>query len=170
MSNAKEAYMDITKYASELPYPEIKQRDNLHDAKLLMPNYGGQVSELSAILQYAYQAYINWDNDNLHTPLEKIAITEMRHHELLGETIFKLGGYPVMGGRTFWNGSYVNYTAEPKKFLENNIAAEELAIMNYERTILALDGEDVKLLLERIILDEEIHIKIFKELLASLNN
>lgn len=37
--------------------------------------------------------------------------------------------------------------------------------MNYERTILNLDDECIKMMLERIILDEEIHIKIFKELL-----
>ena len=37
--------------------------------------------------------------------------------------------------------------------------------MNYERTILNLSTDSVKMLLERIILDEEIHIKIFKQLL-----
>ena len=46
--------------------------------------------------------------------------------------------------------------------------AEEAAIMNYERTILNLNEESVKMLLERIILDEEIHINIFKELLKIL--
>ena len=40
--------------------------------------------------------------------------------------------------------------------------------MNYERTILNLNEESVKMLLERIILDEEIHINIFKELLKIL--
>ncbi len=59
----------------------------------------------------------------------------------------------------------VNYTLDPRKFLQQNIAAEESAIMNYERTILNLDDECIKMMLERIILDEEIHIKIFKELL-----
>lgn len=56
----------------------------------------------------------------------------------------------------------------PQKFLRQNITAEETAILNYERTVLALHTESVKTLLERIILDEELHIKIFKELLAGL--
>ena len=92
----------------------------------------------------------------------------MRHHELLGKAIVKLGGYPVMGGRTYWSGSFVNYTLDPKKFLRENITAEETAILNYERTVLSLRTESVKALIERIVLDEELHIKIFKDLLASL--
>lgn len=49
-----------------------------------------------------------------------------------------------------------------------NIAAEEAAILNYERTVLNLRTESVKQLVERIILDEELHIKIFKEMLAQI--
>ena len=70
-----------------------------------------------------------------------------------------------MGARTYWNGSFVNYTLDPKRYLSENILAEQNAIMNYERTILNLSTDSVKMLLERIILDEEIHIKIFKQLL-----
>jgi len=162
--------MDITNFASELPYPEIISSNNLHDAKLLMPDYSGQNGELTAILTYSYQSYISWQNDEFADILEKIATVEMHHHEMLGKTIFKLGGYPVMGGRNYWNGSYVNYTIEPKRFLENNIAAEETAILNYERTLLNLSEEQVKLLIERIILDEEIHIKVFRTLLKQMDD
>ena len=70
-----------------------------------------------------------------------------------------------MGARTYWNGSFANYTLDPKRYLSENILAEQNAIMNYERTILNLSTDSVKMLLERIILDEEIHIKIFKQLL-----
>lgn len=162
--------MDIMNFASELPYPEITPSSNLHDAKLLMPDYSGQNGELTAILTYGYQSYISWQNAELSKALEEIGIVEMHHHEMLGKAIYKLGGYPVMGGRNYWNGSYVNYTIEPKRFLENNIVAEETAILNYERTILNINEEQVKLLIERIILDEEMHIKIFKSLLQQLKD
>lgn len=158
--------MDLTKCASDLPYPEIEVQENIADSKLLMPSYGGAASELTAILTYTFQSYISLKTPELKKTLECISITEMRHHKLLGEAIYKLGGYPIMGGRTYWNGSFVNYTLDAKKFLQQNIMAEETAILNYERTILNLDSEPVKLLIERIILDEEIHIKIFKELLG----
>lgn len=155
-------------YAVELPYPEIEAAENLADSKLLMPNYGGPSGELTAITTYCFQLYVSGRNRQLADALEGIAKVEMKHHALLGDAIFKLGGYPVMGGRTYWSGSFVNYMLDPKKFLRQNITAEETAILNYERTVLNLRTESVKTLLERIILDEELHIKIFKDLIASL--
>ena len=131
------------------------------------PVYAGSASELTAVLTYSFQRYVSPKYPEITTALKGIAITEMHHHELLGETIYALGGYPVMGARTYWNGSLVNYTLDPRKYLRQNIVAEETAILNYERTILNLTTDSVKMLLERIILDEEVHIKIFKELLKS---
>lgn len=154
-------------YGSELPYPEIVVEKNIPDSKLLMPSYGGPSGEATAIMTYSFQHFIT-EQDELASALIGIAITEMKHFSLLGECIYRLGGYPIVGGRTYWNGSFVNYTLDKRKFLEQNIMAEETAILNYERTILNLSQESVKLLLERIILDEEVHIKIFKELLNGL--
>lgn len=159
--------MDLTKYASDLPYPKIEVEQNVAESKLLMPVYGGSASELTAVLTYSFQRYVSPKYPEITTALKGIAITEMHLHELLGETIYALGGYPVMGARTYWNGSLVNYTLDPRKYLRQNIVAEETAILNYERTILNLTTDSVKMLLERIILDEEVHIKIFKELLKS---
>ena len=159
--------MDLTKYASDLSYPEIEVEQNVAESKLLMPVYSGSASELTAVLTYSFQRYVSPKYPEITTALKGIAITEMHHHELLGETIYALGGYPVRGARTYWNGSLVNYTLDPRKYLRQNIVAEETAILNYERTILNLTTDSVKMLLERIILDEEVHIKIFKELLKS---
>lgn len=156
------------KYASDLPYPEIVVDENLQEAKMLMPSYSGVAGELTAILTYAFQSYITLKQQDVKEVLEKIAQVEMHHHELLGTTITKLGGFPVMGARNYWNGSFVNYTLDPKKFLAQNIVAEENAIRNYERTILNITSPQVKTLLERIILDEQVHIEDFKELLKGL--
>lgn len=154
-------------FGSELPYPEIHVEENVADGKLLMQSFGGPSSETTAVMTYSFQHFISKD-DELSSALIGIAKNEMKHFDILGECIHALGGYPVVGGRTYWNGSFVNYTLDPRKFLQQNIMAEETAILNYERTILNLSQENVKLLLERIILDEEIHIKIFKELLNGL--
>ena len=159
--------MDLSKYASNLPYPEIQVEPNVAESKLLMPVYSGSSGELTAVMTYCFQTYITPKYPDIQEALEGIAITEMRHHELLGKAIYQLGGYPIMGARTYWNGSFANYTLDPRKYLRQNIVAEETAILNYERTILNLTTDSVKMLLERIILDEEVHIKIFKELLKS---
>ncbi|MBR4801006.1 MAG: manganese catalase family protein [Clostridia bacterium] len=160
-------YMNL-KYSSDLPYPEIIVEENVQESKLLMPSYSGVASELTAILTYSFQSYITLQLPEIRDVIEGIAQTEMLHHELLGTTITKLGGFPVMGARSYWNGSFVNYTLDPKKFLKQNILAEENAIKNYERTILNLTSPSVKMLLERIILDEQVHIEDFKELLQTL--
>ena len=157
--------MEITKFASDLPYPTIEVNKSISESKLLMPSYAGSGSELTAVMTYCFQSYITPRYPELAKALMGIAKVEMHHHKLLGSAVFELGGYPVMGARTWWNGSFASYTLDPKKFLQQNIMAEEAAIMNYERTILNLSYECVKMLLERIILDEEMHIKIFKELL-----
>ena len=159
--------MDLSKYASELPYPEIEVEKNVAESKLLMPVYSGSSGELTAVLTYCFQLYITPKYPDIQEALEGIAVTEMRHHELLGKTIYKLGGYPIMGARTYWNGSFANYTLDPRKYLLENIRGEKNAIINYERTILNLTNESVKTLLARIIIDEEIHIKVFKDLLSN---
>ena len=161
--------MEHTLYACELPYPEVEAAPCLADAKLLMPDYGGPQGELTAVTTYCFQHYItSASRPELAEALAGIAKVEMRHHALLGETVFTLGGYPVMGGRTYWNGSFADYTLSPEKFLARDIHAEEAAILAYERTVLALRTESVKLLIERIILDEELHIKLLRDLIASL--
>ncbi len=160
--------MENFKFASDLPYPEVEARENLSEAKLLMPSYAGAGSELTAILTYSFQQFISPETSELSRALSGIARCEMHHFELLGRAIFKLGGYPIMGSRTYHSGSMVNYTLDPHKYLSQNIAAEEAAIVGYERTVLNLHNESVKLLIERIILDEELHINVFKELLKSL--
>ena len=160
--------MENLKFASELPYPAVEGEENLAEAKMLMPSYAGTLSELTSILTYSFQSYISPSDGEIRRALTNVAKCEMKHHMLLGDAIFKLGGYPIMGARTYFNGSMVNYTLDPHKFLRQNVAAEEAAIVNYERTVLNLQNESVKLLLERIILDEEMHIKVFNELINML--
>jgi Mn-containing catalase len=164
-------FEELIAYDSQ-PYPEpVIPYKNPLEAKRLMNDYGGRDSETTAILQYSYQTYIIKQAFPAYAKkLEEIAIVEMRHHELLGTTIAELGGYPVIGGKnSFWNGSYVNYVNDLKKLLEANIQGEELAIINYEKTILSIQNDSIKQLIERIILDEKQHIVIFKAMLSSLN-
>lgn len=156
------------KFASDLPYPEITIDHNPKDAKLLMGVYSGACGELTAILTYAYQGYITQKYHELHDTLIGIAKVEMHHHALLGETIYALGGYPVMGARNYWNGSYADYTLNIQNFLKDDIASEQNAILNYERTMLNIDTESVKALIERIILDEQEHIKILTQTLNQI--
>ncbi|NCA66561.1 MAG: bacterioferritin [Clostridia bacterium] len=162
--------MDFSKLLvrSDAEWPEaVIEHPNLKEAMLLQEDYAAKDSETTAIFTYSFQTYIIEPMDEtLGHIFEEIAISEMTHHEKLGLMIVQLGGNPVIGARNgWWNGSYVNYTRNIRDMLVHNIKIEQAAIMHYRETISKLSNPSIKAVLERIILDEEIHIVTFKALL-----
>ncbi|MEG1510205.1 MAG: ferritin family protein [Clostridia bacterium] len=152
----------------DLPYPEVTPTEqNMHDVKLLMPNYGGKGSETTAIFQYTYQHYIlHGVNEHIADTLLGIGLAEMSHHEKLAESIVNLKGDPVIaGGYNWWTGANVNYTKQIKNIILTNIIDEQNAIKQYEQTNRFINNMEVKALIDRIIMDEELHIIKLKELL-----
>lgn len=154
-----------------LPYPAIKTEGrNPYFAALLMQDYAGRNSEMTAINQYFYQHLIVTDeNRRLAETLECISIVEMHHLHILGELIVLLGGNPQFrtDGRRgyYWRGDYVSYTQNIRRFLENNITAERNAISAYKIRYRQITDDGVRKNLERIILDEEHHIELFEHAL-----
>jgi bacterioferritin len=140
---------------------------NIGEAMLLMGDYAGKVSEVSAIMQYMYQHYtLSAIAPETADVLEDIAITEMGHNELLGKTIVKLGGDPIFGADyRYWNAGFVNYTRDLKKMLLIDIQDEENAIENYLKTIEALETQSIRNMISCIIEEEKSHIMVLKELL-----
>lgn len=157
----------------DIPYPEIKVcGKNPHYAALLTEDYAGQTSELSAIFTYLFQKFV-CVNEKVSETMDCIAMVEMHHMVFLGEIITMLGGCPRIGVQTgcnvrFWSGQYLNYDTNPRRFLKQNIAQERVAIASYRKRIDQICDRFVREVLERIILDEEHHIKLFMELLEEL--
>jgi bacterioferritin len=94
----------------------------------------------------------------------------MKHLDLLGATIYLLGALPKYRGSyttygQYWNGYFVNYDKDLKDMIKIDIQSEKEAIKNYKRHIEMIDDRYIKKLLERIILDEEKHIKLLKDYL-----
>lgn len=159
------------KTKSDKVYPEIIiTAPNPAEAALLQSDYAGTGSETTAIMTYIYQSYIiRLFDEDIADVLEKIAITEMHHHDILGTTIARLGGNPVIGAdNRWWTGANVNYSVNLKDMLTENIKAEQAAIQNYRCTIAKLTNESIKETLECIIADEEVHIATFAILLKYL--
>ena len=50
--------MDLSKYASALPYPDVEVEKNIAESKLLMPVYSGSTGELTAVTTYIFQTYV----------------------------------------------------------------------------------------------------------------
>ncbi len=158
------------KFQAELPYPKVVITEkNPQEVKLLMPVYSGRESEATAIFSYIYGHYVTSGvSGDLSDCLKRFAIVEMHHHALLGEAIFDLGGTPYIGGNyNYWQGSYVNYAKEPIAIIKNAIEREKQAVKGYKSVAARTTVPDIKLLIERIILDEEVHIASLTELLEA---
>ncbi|MDD2212864.1 MAG: manganese catalase family protein [Clostridia bacterium] len=160
------------KYADPSPYPEVKVLGpNLYYAELLMDDYAGVTSEFTAINQYLYHYFFFEDIDEeLGELLENVAINEMLHMEILAETIKKLGGNPVIRGSystngNYWHGGFIYYGTQLCERLKANIEAEYKAIENYQKHICLIADPNVQAILQRIILDEKVHIKLFNQAL-----
>ncbi len=147
-------------------YPHLSGNRDRREVALLMPVYGGKDSETSAIMGYAYQSYVLREKyREIAACLEKIAVTEMYHHELLAEAVLFFGGTPYIGdNQRYWQGGYLQYTQNVDTILQNDILAEKKAVFDYKNVIRLSRNDSLKNLLERIIEDEKIHIETLRGL------
>ncbi|MEG0026173.1 MAG: manganese catalase family protein [Bacilli bacterium] len=158
-------------YQSTLPYPKIKVvKQNQLYAEILSSSYAGANSELSAIHLYIYQYLIEENSfSQYHEILKEIAKVEMHHLNMLGQIIMKLGKEPKFNSYdnmkiTPWSTTNINYKTDLLTMLEIDIKGEQTAIKNYQKQIKQIDDIYIKDLLNRIILDEQIHLTIFEKL------
>ena len=160
------------KYYVDIPYPKIQvERPNIEYAKILSNIYAGEVSEESCIGLYIFE-HISLFNTYLEyaEALKKIAIVEMHHLEILGELIDLLGMKPAFMSYDNlkkecipWNACYINYNTNIKDIIDLDIQAEENAIACYQDLLTIIKDKYITQILERIIMDEELHLSIFRE-------
>jgi bacterioferritin len=153
-------------YKSDLPYPEISCQDkNKSYVNLIQVNYAGAISELTATNQYIYHSLaISEKFKDVAHCLKHIAMVEMEHLEILGKLIIALGGNPRFeinkGGRELeWSPKFIEYGSNLASMLRENIDGEKAAIRQYKSTISLIKDDNITKILERIIVDEEIHIQ-----------
>ena len=141
--------------------------------KMVEKAFGGKISEMTAVTQYMFQHIIT-ENKSIKHALKQIAITEMKHYEILGNLLNNSNSTPFLGSINFkdnfetWNGSYIYYNKNIKNYLLNNIESEKNAILNYKEIINNSNDLRVKDIFTRIIEDEYRHIEIFYSILATL--
>lgn len=156
----------------DLPYPPIQVMGrNPKYADLLLMDYCGSVSELSAVLQY-----VNNENrmSGEHCPLIRtilgIAMAEMMHLQKLGELIHLLGGnvcFQTKQPNGLWSPSCLTLPDCIPQMLQADLEAEKAAIRQYRMHIQAIQDPCVNAVLKRIIQDEEYHILILQSLMQN---
>lgn len=162
-------------YAAAGPYPPIRVQElNPAYARMLKMDADSARSEVTSSMQYIYQSWVlSLQNEALSEMLRGIAIVEMRHLDILGRLIAQLGGNPgyavlQQGRPVSWNGSMVSYTQQPDRMLEGNILLEQHAVDTYTQQIAHIKDPYVVDVLKRILLDEQLHLELFRSSLQQL--
>jgi len=161
-------YEELNKMLKEMdkiPFPKIEvRRPNILFTRELYNSYAGSGGELTAITQYIYENIAYENRQNIANLLLAVAIQEMRHLKTLGGILVKNGVTPYYIGskNDKWCSNNVRYNFQSiEEMLKYNIGTEEEAIREYKRLIERTNNETIRATLERIIMDEENHIKVF---------
>lgn len=155
------------KYCADGAYPILQNvQHNSQYARVLQNNYAGKGGEVTATMQYCYQDFVaHRFNQDIATVLSGIAKVEMHHMELLADAILQLGGNPTISGSGgWWSGNSVYYNVNVINMINRDLRDEELAILDYKKAIAFIHNDEIDALLERIILDEEVHIEVLTRL------
>ena len=142
---------------------------------VISPAYASSTGELNAILQYIYH-FFNFKKHDLNEiaeTLESIAIAEMIHLKLLGETITALGAQPIFcqyppTAYNFYSTKFVAYSRNLDNMIEDDIMDEKHAICQYSKMLKRLKNEQVKSIVSRILEDEKLHLDTLKGILNKL--
>jgi|UniRef100_A0A7C3YU76 bacterioferritin len=123
--------------------------------------------ELQVAIQYMWQ-HVLWEGVSgfaVKDELKKIAITEMKHAEMIAERLVYLGGEPTTKPEPIFVGKTL------KEMLKQDVKDEEGAIKLYKEILeMAEEEKDYTTsdLFKKILADEEEHHDVFTTLLAGL--
>lgn len=155
----------------DIAYPSTQTlTTDVLSGRIISFAYANANSELTATLQYCYQILFfsqicQQDADTL----QSICIAEMQHLQYLGNAMIKLGVNPLYvqrpNGCVHYDTSTVSKSTTAQKMLLDSIAGELNAIAEYQKMLFVLKNEQVQAIIQRIVLDEQLHLQTLKQLL-----
>jgi len=121
--------------------------------------------EMQVSIQYLWQHVLarGFEGEIIKARLRQIALTEMRHGEMIAERLAYLGGYPTT------QPAEITIGGTAREMIEIDKKAEEEAIELYRKIIkVAMDEGDYTTakLFEEILRDEEVHHDYFSSVLG----
>jgi len=163
---------------ANLPYPTSDGIcQDYYSLKIIQSAYASPVGELNAIMQYSYHAICFECSGmaDISHEINSIAIAEMMHFNAFGKLIYRLGAQPIFTVQppipfNFYSAKFVNYTTNLKHMLEDDIISEKNAIKSYEHMLKKLKNERVKEIVDRILIDEKLHLKRLNELYVDIKH
>ena len=153
------------------PYPPVKitERNRLY-GQMMLDNMGGQNSEMTAVSLYLYNNLLIDEDEHLSNIFRSISIVEMHHLHIFGQIARLMGEHPRLwthrkNRMQYWTPAYNNYYVELKPLLQNALNSERDAVRKYQAQCEQIRDIHIVKCLERIIVDEELHIKLLISLL-----
>lgn len=166
----------VTSFCAAEKWPPLKICcPNPQYADEMLSNIGACNSEMSAVSLYFYNSIVLTDTNREFAEIfHKISIVEMHHLEIFAQLARMLGADPrlwtVTNNRScYWTPSCNNYPTQIKYLLENSLRGEQDAILKYRRQTCAIQDSYIVAILNRIILDEQIHVEILRKMLAEIS-
>lgn len=167
--------LSITSFASEKPYPPVKiERQNPVYAREMLSNIGACNSEMSAVSLYIYNSTIlKQNNPDFSQIFHKIAIVEMHHLDIFSQLAYMLGADPRLwtcdtSRPCYWSPACNHYPTNPELLLQNALRGEQDTILKYREQTNRICDAFIADLLNRIILDEQIHVEIYRKMLCEI--
>lgn len=172
-----DALVESMRYAnSAVDYPDVSKAkpDDGVPAEWFYKAYVGTAptSELTAILQYTQQRMLF---DEIGETFLGIALTEMKHYDRLGDFINRIGGNV---SRPAFSAAKVDITTKSAaEAVQINIVAEEDTISAYEKLSQRIQANNPTptvtselaiQLINKIVADEHVHVRLLAELAHSL--
>ncbi len=164
-------YRDLP-YASDKPYPSIcVVKKNRNYGKWMLDNMGGSDSEMTTISLYLYNNLMTESKyGDIAYLFHKMSIVEMHHLKIFGSLACLLGEEPRLwtncqGRMSYWTPTYNNYPKDMGRMLQNALKGELGAIEKYQQQVSAIDDMHIVVNLERIIMDEKVHVSVLKQIM-----
>lgn len=160
----------------DLPYPSVDTlTKDVRSGNIISFAYAALRGEITATLQYTYHHfYMGQTNQDYADTLMRIAIAEMKHIDILGAAMLKLGVSPKYvqcpNTQAYYNTSTVSQATVPQKMIMDDIQGEMNAIADYQKMLFVLKNEQVEAIVQRIILDEQLHLETLKKMLSTYSD
>lgn len=152
------------------PYPPVEvQKVNALYAVEMLGNIGEANSEMSAVSMYFYNDVISQEKySELSYCFQHIGMVEMHHLKIFASLALHLGADPRLWSYSekapaYWTPGFNKYPRKLKDMLVNMIKGEEAAIEKYERQANWIKDSNIVANVNRIILDEKIHLDILRD-------
>ncbi len=143
--------------------------EDVKTLRIVTKAYAGREGELTSVLQYVYQSIVLGQREEreLSLLLQHIAAEEMRHLQIIGSLITRLGAPPVFTACPpypvgYYSASCVNYARETEEILRSDIAAEENSVRAYAAMLEEMENPAAAAVILAVMKEEQEHLRLLR--------